>query len=367
MSGLAHFKPIPTGANRLNLYRFPFDLPRRQSNIDKKRNLPLSARIGDDIAIGFKVMQAVFTVILPMVILVMAGYFAAKARKLGPLAIEGLSHFVVDFTIPALLFHSLTAEGEIGGFGVVYAYFIGCVAVYGASVVVARLWRGHALPEAGLFALNATYSNTVLMGVPLIQGAFGTAGLRILTLITAFHSLVMLSLATIFIEAGRNQNVQAPRILAKTLVSAVRNPIIMSVVAGGLWRLSGFTLPAPVEVTIHMLSVAASPCALFMMGATLASLELGSALLEIVGVGIVKMLVMPTVVWILACLVFRLSPLQIAVSTVLAAMPTGVNGFVMAKRYGIYIAQSAGSVLMTTVCSVVTLAGLLLIFSERGF
>jgi hypothetical protein len=308
-------------------------------------------------------MQAVLTVILPMVALVLVGYLVAKAKRLGPASLEGLSRFVVDFTIPALLFHSLAAEGDIGSFTVVYAYFIGCVAVYCASVVIARIWRGLPLPEAGLFALNATYSNTVLMGVPLIEGAFGTSGLRILTLITAFHSLVMLSLATVCIEIGGNQSVRPYEVLTKTIASAARNPIIMSVVAGTLWRVSGLVLPAPAEVTIRMLSVAASPCALFMMGATLASLELGAALVEISGAGVLKMLVMPAVIWCLARFLFHLSPLQVAVSTVLAAMPTGVNSFVMAKRYGIYVTHSAGSVLLTTVVSVVSLAGLLVVFS----
>lgn len=308
-------------------------------------------------------METVLTVILPMVALVAAGYLVARRGALGPQSLEGLSRFVVDFTIPALLFHSLAAEGDIGGFVVVYAYFLGCLLVYGASVVVARLWRGHPLPEAGLFALNATFSNTVLMGVPLIQGAFGTSGLRILTLITAFHSMVMLSLTTVFVELGRNQNVRSGEILGRTIAAAVRNPIIMSVVVGAAWRIFGLGLPGPVEVTIRMLSTAASPCALFMMGATLASLELGSALAEIVVISIIKMLVMPLVVWLLATYAFQLSPLQIAVSTVLAAMPTGVNGFVLAKRYGLYMAHSAGAVLMTTVGSVVSQAGLLLVFS----
>jgi hypothetical protein len=307
-------------------------------------------------------MQAVLTVILPMVVLVGLGYLVARSKRLGASALDGLSRFVVDFTIPALLFHSLTAEGDIGGFAVVYAYFIGCIGVFGFSVIMACLWRRHPLPEAGMFALNATYSNTVLMGIPLIQGAFGIGGLRILTLITAFHSLVMLSLTTVIVEIGRNQNVRPAEIVIKTILAAVSNPIIMSVVAGVAWRFSGLNLPAPAEVTIRMLSSAASPCALFMMGATLASLELGPALIEILGVSIIKMFFMPLVVWGLTNFVFHLSPLQIAVSTVLAAMPTGASGFAMAKRYEIYVAHSAGTVLMTTVCSALTLTALLMFF-----
>jgi hypothetical protein len=87
-------------------------------------------------------------------------------------------------------------------------------------------------------------------------------------------------------------------------------------------------------------------------------------LADITAASIIKMAIMPAVIWCLARFVFALSPLQVAVSTVLAAMPTGVNGFVMAKRHGIYEAQSAGTVLLTTLGSVVTQSCLLLAFSE---
>ncbi|MDR3436263.1 AEC family transporter [Telmatospirillum sp.] len=306
-------------------------------------------------------MQAVLSVILPMMALVVLGYLSAWRGGLKAGALEGLSRFVVDFTIPALLFQSIAVEGEPIRFAVIYAYFIGCVALFFASAVLALAWRRHRLPEMGLFALNATYSNTVLMGVPLVQGAFGPRGLHILTMITAFHSLVMLTLATVFVEVGRNRGTRISDVFVKTLRSTVRNPIIMSVVAGALWRMTGLGLPGPIETTLRLLSTAASPCALFMMGATLTTLRIGPYLGEILGVSVIKAIVMPALIWFLAAHVFGLDRLQVAVSTTLAAMPTGVNTFVLAKRFDLYTANSAGTVLLTTVASAVTMSLLLLL------
>jgi malonate transporter and related proteins len=77
---------------------------------------------------------------------------------------------------------------------------------------------------------------------------------------------------------------------------------------------------------------------------------------------VLKMVVHPALVWLLA-LAFQLTPTQTAVAVIIAALPSGVNPFILAQRYGVYVQRAASSVVVTTALAVVTAALLLAWFA----
>jgi len=303
-------------------------------------------------------MEAAFDIVVPMFALMLCGYLAVYVRILGVEGIKGLSNFVFFFAIPALLFRGVaTSRGaEHDEIAIVYAYFLACLVVFAIAMAVGRWVFRLSLQEQAIMAFTATFSNTVLLGIPIIYTAFGERGLLPVTLITSFHSIVLLTLATTIIEIGDGHGGKFLHSLPKTLLALLRNPLLLAILAGFAMRLLGWHGPAVVDGFLALLAGAAAPCALFALGATLAGFHLGGAIKETLFLSVMKLVVHPLLVWFMVTEVFPLAPIQVAVAVILAALPAGQNGFILAQRYGIYVQRSASAVLITTAISVVTVS-----------
>src|SRR6185437_12493481 len=138
-------------------------------------------------------MTAALDIVLPMFGLMLCGYVSAQIGLFRSDAVKGLSVFVFFFAIPGLLFHGITggSRGEGDQFTIVYAYFLGCLLIFAVSMLVGRLVFGLGLQEQAVMAFTTTFSNTVLLGIPIIYAAFGEAGILPVTLITSLHSIIL--------------------------------------------------------------------------------------------------------------------------------------------------------------------------------
>jgi malonate transporter and related proteins len=310
-------------------------------------------------------MTAVIEIVLPVFAVILLGYGFGRGQFLSAEGARGLGAFVYYAAIPALLFRGMaTATADISGsLGLIGAYFAGALTVFAASMAVGRVLFGLSLAEQGLMALSTGFSNSVQLGIPLVLAAFGNAGLVPLTIIISVHSLVLLSLATVIIEAGRGHAGGALRMVEATAIAIAGNPVILSIVAGFLWRVTGLAIPSPLQHLIDLLAGAATPAALFSLGATLAGFRLAGDLAESLVVVAIKLFALPIVVWLFATRVFHLGALDTAVATTCAALPTGANAFILAQRYELYVARAASSVLISTALSVITLGALLAVLA----
>jgi hypothetical protein len=310
-------------------------------------------------------MSTVIEVVLPVFAVILLGFGFGRGGFLSAEGARGLGAFVYYAAIPALLFRGMAAAsaGVGGSLGLLGAYFAGALAVFALSMAIGRLAFGLSLPEQGLMALGTGFSNSVQLGIPLVLAAFGDAGLVPLTIIISVHSLLLLSLTTVVVEAGRGHAGGALRMAEATAIAIAGNPVILSIVAGFLWRLTGFAVPAPLQHLIDLLAAAATPAALFSLGATLAGFRLAGDLAESLVVVAIKLLVLPVVVWLFATGIFHLGALDAAVATTCAALPTGSNAFILAQRYNLYVARAASSVLISTALSIVTLGVLLAVLA----
>ncbi len=310
-------------------------------------------------------MTAVIEIVLPVFAVILLGYGFGRGKFLSPEGARGLGAFVYYAAIPALLFRGMASAtaGLAGSLGLIGAYFAGALAVFAASMAAGRMLFGLRLAEQGLMALSTGFSNSVQLGIPLVVAAFGSAGLVPLTIIISVHSLVLLSLATVIIEAGRGHAGGAIRMAEATAIAIAGNPVILSIVAGFLWRLTGLAIPSPLQHLIDLLAGAATPAALFSLGATLAGFRLAGDIAQSLVVAAIKLLLLPIVVWLFATRVFHLGPLDTAVAITCAALPTGANAFILAQRYELYVARAASSVLISTALSVITLGALLAVLA----
>lgn len=309
-------------------------------------------------------MATVITILLPVFGLVLAGFFTARTRLLTGEGIRGLATFVYYLAIPALLFRSTSAGvPDAGGeLALVLAYFIATLGLFGVAMLLGA-WRfGLGLREQSVMAINAAFGNTVQMGVPIVLAAFGAPGMKPLTLIIALHSVVLLTLATVVIELGRGRGGSLGHSLGATIRAIAGNPIILAIGAGFLWSRVELPLPRSVAGFLDLLAPAAGPCALFTLGASLSGFRLAAGFGETLTIVVLKLVALPLLVWALAK-VFTLSHLDTAVAVVTAALPVGMNAFIFAQRYDIYVARSASAVVLSNLLSVATLALALALFA----
>ncbi|MDE0941373.1 MAG: AEC family transporter [Alphaproteobacteria bacterium] len=306
-------------------------------------------------------MQAIVEVVLPVFGLIVCGYALARSPVLSVEGAKGLTGFVFYVAIPALLFRIVAkgiATDELD-FTIVYAYFTGVGVVFVFAMVLGRFVFRRSFAEQALMGMTAVFGNTVMLGLPLIYMAFGDAGIVPVTLIIAFHSTILITATTLLLELSRGQRRGFALIIWAALKALIKNPVILALLAGLAWAMTGQTLPAVLDRFINLLSGAAAPCALAALGASLATYRLGGDLRECATVVGLKLLGLPVVVWFLCAWVFALDPLWTAVATIIAAQPVGANVFILAQQYDTYTARSASAVLISTILSVLVLAVML--------
>lgn len=314
-------------------------------------------------------MQSIFETVLPIFGLILCGYVVGRRGWMSEEAIKGLNTFVFYFAVPALLFRAMARGLGPIDFSIAGAYLTGVLFTFVLAFVVSWIWFRTTFAERALFGMGAIFSNTVLLGIPLIFTALGEeAGLQLMLIIT-FHAILIFPVIMVLIELGRSfgeGSRQGWSVLASnTTKSLAVNPVILALLGGIAFGASGFALPAPVDRFAGLLGGAAAPCALFALGASLTGFSIAGDLKETLAMVAMKLVVHPAIMAVLALYVFDLSPLAAAVAILTAAIPSGVNVFIMARHYDIYLARSASGVLISTAISVITLSVLLAVLKTE--
>ncbi len=302
-------------------------------------------------------MGILFEIVAPVFAIIAMGWAAAAWKWVDEGGFRTLIWFTFTIASPALLFAGGTS-GHVGGGAAALTFFLAALVVYAAAMWLALRHLALNLAEGGLFALNCTFGNTVMMGIPLVAAAYGQAGLSVLLALIALHSMVLLSLGTVVAEIGLHRHAPAGRVLRATLGGVLRNPIVMAVLAALVWSTLALPVPGALRRTLELLGASSPPLALFCLGGSLASFRLAGSLRDVAWAAVLKLAALPLLVWGL-CSAFGLGPLETAVAVTTAALPTGANAFMLARRYEVGAERSGATVLVSTVISVVTLAAVL--------
>jgi malonate transporter len=307
-------------------------------------------------------MLSPLLVVLPIFALIFAGWLVRRLGVLGPHATTELNRSVIYLALPALLFdiiaHARFADVWQPGFVAAFGLSAGLIF---ALTLAMRLRRPRHLADAVIDGLNAGYANVGFVGFPLTLVALGRDALAPTLIATIITVCVLFGIAIVLIEIGVQTETRRRRLVAKVVTSLLRNPLLVAPGLGALVPLSGLAVPAPVESFVKLLGGAASPCALVALGLFLAAERTetmgdfrGTALL----VGL-KLVLQPMVAWVLAAVVFQLSPLLTHAAVLLAALPTGTGPFMLAEFYRREAGVTSRVVLASTVVSVLTVTGYL--------
>ncbi len=302
----------------------------------------------------------VISALLPVVLLIAIGFISGRAGWIRPEACKDLSNLVFMVLTPALLFRTMsTVHVEQLDFRPVAMYFVAATLLFAAVLV----WQGFTR-RATVLALAATFSNTVMIGVPLVGLAYGQAGLVVLFTLISVHALVLLTLATVVLElavareaAASGQH--ASQHMALTVLAAVRNgifhPVPLPIMVGLLFAQTGWVLPEIVDKPLVLLGNAFGPIALLLVGVTLTQVRVGANLKGALGLALIKNLAFPALVALLSWLL-GLSGLALSVMIVAASMPIGANVFLFSQRYQVAQELVTAAVAVSTLLAMLTVS-----------
>jgi malonate transporter and related proteins len=300
-------------------------------------------------------MQALLDVILPVFLVLGFGYSAVWMGWFKDEWVEGLMRFTQNFAIPCLLFRAISGLDLAQDFdlAMLFSFYAGASGGFVAALLGARLIFGRPWPDAVAIGFVGLFSNSVLLGLPITERAYGpealAANFSIIALHAPFCYVIGLTAMELARSAGGGLRIAAPRIVR----AVFRNALVIAIVLGFAVNLGGIPLPGVLSDAVDMMTRAALPAALFGLGGTLYRYRPEGDMRTILYVVACSLLLHPAITWGLATALGVGTPgLRSAVLT--AAMAPGVNAYVFANMYGVARRVAASAVLIATGLTVIT-------------
>ena len=300
-------------------------------------------------------LGAIALVVAPVFGLIGIGFLASLSGHLRERAAEGLSEYVFGLAVPVLIFKTLAEaalpqEGQPWGYWI--AYFTGAFIVFAIGMVTAQRVFGRNHAEAVIQGFASGQANTVFVGVPLILQAFGPEGAVPLFLLIAVHLPVMMVVATVLAEgAAAGVSVATFKRLGRMLAF---NPILLGIYAGAIAKVVGYVPTGVLDQTVDMLAASGVPCALVSLGLALHRYPIRGDIGPAFVITTLKLVVHPVIVYGLTR-VLPMPPVWADVAVVFAAMPCGINAYLLAQRYRTGVTASASAVSLSTAASLFTI------------
>jgi malonate transporter and related proteins len=300
--------------------------------------------------------MATVLIVAPVFALIAAGYLAVLFRFVSETANKGISEFAFSIAIPALLFRTIVVSEfpTVSAFSIWGAFYGALTLTWIAALLMSSVLRQQR-EDGPVFAIGAVYGNIVMLGIPLTLSALGTQAAGPMALILSVNTPLLWLCGTLQMAwVDRKQSGSPASLVLPIILDLARNPIMLALGFGLLWRLTGLGLHPVVDRTVELLAQAGSPTALIALGINLLRFEVRGAKLGIVIMCALKLLAMPAVAWMLAHLL-QLPPVVAGVVVLFAAMPTGANAYIFAVQYQRLVNPVSGAVALGTMLAAVSL------------
>ena len=304
-------------------------------------------------------MAQILDVTFPFFALVLVGWAVARRGLLPLESIPALNLFVLYFALPCMLFRFAAATPIARLFDpAVFGLWLGCALVM-VALAVALTRRGSVgWNDAAFGALVAAFPNSGFMGVPLLVGLLGQRAAAPAIAALAMDMVITSSLCIALSRLGAAGTHGAERAALQALKGMATNPLPWSIAAGCAVSASAWTPPHLLLQPVSMLADAASPTALFTLGAVLARAQMRSAAAvaaarrDVPWLVALKLLVHPLLVLgatrAAMALGVVLDPFAATVLVLVAALPSASNVPMLAERFGADAGRIARIVLWTT-------------------
>ncbi len=278
----------------------------------------------------------VVSALLPVVFLIFIGFVSGRVGLVRGESVRDLSNLVFLVLTQALLVRTMaTSHIEQLDFAPVMQYF-----AVAAALFFTMLWVYGGNSRASVMSLAGIFSNTLMIGVPLVGLAYGQAGQVLLFTLISLHALILLSIATLVLElqvaheqAAQSGDVQPLwRTLGSAIKSSIVHPVPLPILVGIAYSFTGWGLHPVIDKPLVLLGNAFGPLALVLVGITLSQTPVGQQWKNALRLSLVKTVVHPTLMaavgWLLG-----LRGMALGVMVLAAALPIGANVFLFSQRY----------------------------------
>ena len=303
-----------------------------------------------------------FNLLFPFFGVIALGFAIARIAKVPEAGLAWMQLFLIYLALPCLFFRLISDKpiGELANWPFIAGTTLSTALAFGLSFLAGRL-NGLRPPETVLGAVAGSYSNIGYMGPPMILGLLGPAASAPVALIFVFDTVFLFSATpALMVLAG----VERRSVLATALDVArkvLTHPFVVATMLAILASLFRIRPPAAIDTMIGWLSGASAPCALFLLGVTVAMRPAGRLPAEIGWLVGIKLVLHPLIVWLVLATFGGFDPIWVETAIVMAALPPALNIFVLARQYDTGIERASACVLVGTVASIVTLTGFILL------
>ena len=300
-------------------------------------------------------MSALLDVIIPVFLIIGFGYCTVWSKLFSTDTIDGLMKFTQNFAIPVLLFDAIAKVDLVNvfDFNLFFSFYVGATAGFLIGFLGSRYIFQRSLEDSVVIGFCCLFSNTVMLGLPITERAYGEEALKHNYAIVSVHAPFCYFLGITVMELVRSTE---KSISKKTLVifkAMFSNALVVGIVLGFLVNILGIELAKTIQASIDMITAVALPAALFGMGGVLYQYRPEGDIGPITMVCLVSLLVHPVIVWITG-LSSGLTEMQMRSAVITAAMAPGINTYVFANIYGRAKRVASTGVLLSTAFSIGT-------------
>jgi predicted permease len=303
--------------------------------------------------------MATILIVAPVFALIAAGYASVLFRFVSETAHKGISEFAFSIAIPALLFRTIVVSEfpDVSPWQMWGAYYGALALTWIAALVLSALLRARRedREDGVVFAIGSVYGNIVMLGIPLVLSALGNEGAGPMALILSVNTPLLWLCGILQMELVSRERTGSPlSVIGPMLADLARNPLMLAIGFGVVWRFTSLGLNPVVDRTIELLAQAGSPAALIALGINLFRFEVKGEKLGILVMCALKLMAMPAAAFVLAKLL-GLPPNALGVIVLFAAMPTGANAYIFAAQYQRLVNPVSGAVALGTLLAALTL------------
>lgn len=303
-------------------------------------------------------MLSIFLTILPVFIIMGIGWIAVKIGYLSDTLSEHLNAFTVRLAVPVLLFRAMISLDFSQAFNIptLLGFYTGGIISFITGILLARtIWKRRP-GESVAIGFCALFSNTVLLGIPIMQRVYGEVSLTPVFGIIALHAGTMYTIGLLTMEMARADGRPFSQTIRTATKSILSNTLMIGVLLGIAVNLSGITLPEVILSPIDMIASAAIPVALIGIGAVLTRYKIKAELSEALMVSSLSLLLQPLIAFIITHMIFELPIELVRAAVIVGAMPPGMNVYIFAAMFDRAVGLSASVIVIATSLSIFTIS-----------
>jgi malonate transporter len=307
-------------------------------------------------------MSAVAANVAPIFILILMGWMMVKVGLFKADAGDIISDFVFKIAVPALIFRTLS-EADFQGaspFRLWATYFGGVIITWFSGHMLARYVFRQDIRVSVIAGISAAFANNVFIGLPLVGRSIGDDGVVALSILLAVHLPIMMIAGTLAMEHANHKATGGAKrgfmqVVAQVCRNLLTNPLVIGLFFGVCVNLSGLGLTPILKTVVDQVAGIAGPAALIALGMALTKYSVRGSLGASLTMTILKLFLMPACVLLIGSNL-GLSKEWLAALVLTSCVPTGINAWLIANRFGIGHSMAASTISISTAIGVLSVS-----------